>query len=331
MEHFFGKKVKGFYDFIKSSKLFLINDLPKIKLYLNLIKNNRIDLVHTHNNLTFCKPEMIAARLAGIPCISHQHSYTKYKYFDLLFKRLVNIFIYISNDIANHFISQGVPMEKGRLVFNGIDIKIFFGTVDVDRVRHDLGCNFDELLVGSIGRIDWWKGHEFFIEALAIASRTISNLKGFVVGSMTCQTPANIEYQDYLHELVKSKRLEDKIIFTGYQNNIPEIMGAMDVVVHASSEPEPFGLVVIEGMAAKKPVVATAAGGVLDIIENGVNGFLVPCKNSQEMARAIEQILSDKNKAMQVGLAARRCVEEMFTVNQQVSSVEKIYDFLLNE
>ncbi len=330
VECVFGKKAKACYFFIKSFKNFLHSDLPKINLYLNLIKKNRIDLVHTHHNLTLCKPEIIAARLAGIPCVSHQHSYIKHGYFELFFKRLVGIFIYISNDIANHFISQGFPEAKGRLVFNGIDIKKFSEAENLDRVRYDLGCKSDELLVGSVGRIGWWKGHEFFIEAMAIALKTIPNLKGTVVGSMTYPTQSNIEYQDFLHALVKSKGLEDKILFAGHQHNMPEIMAAMDVVVHASSEPEPFGLVVIEGMAAKKPVVATAAGGVLDIIENGVNGFLVPCKNSEEMAKTIVKIFSDTKKAAQIGCAARRRVKEMFTINQQVSAVEEIYDSLLS-
>jgi len=105
-------------------------------------------------------------------------------------------------------------------------------------------------------------------------------------------------------------------------------MSALDVVVHASSVPEPFGLVVIEGMAAAKPV-ATAAGGVLDIIEDGVNGLLVPCKDSKAMARAILQILSDRDKAEQMGLAARRRVTEKFTVQQQVTAVQKLYNSIL--
>ena len=106
-------------------------------------------------------------------------------------------------------------------------------------------------------------------------------------------------------------------------------MAALDVVVHASSQPEPFGLVVIEGMAAGKPVVATAAGGVLDIIQDGVNGLLVPCKDSKAMARAIIKILSDRDKAEQIGNAARQRIFEKFTVQHQVTSVQNLYDSIL--
>jgi type III pantothenate kinase len=83
-------------------------------------------------------------------------------------------------------------------------------------------------------------------------------------------------------------------------------------------------------MASGKPVVATAAGGVLDIIKDGVNGLLVPCKDSKAMARAILQILSDRDKAENMGLAARRCVTEKFTIKQQVTAVQKLYDSILS-
>jgi len=103
------------------------------------------------------------------------------------------------------------------------------------------------------------------------------------------------------------------------------------VVVLSSSAPEPFGRVVIEGMAAGKPVVATAAGGVLDIIEDGVNGLLVPCKNSEALARAILGLLVDEDRARRIGQAARRRVEEKFAVQSQVDAIQAIYDALLGD
>ena len=128
---------------------------------------------------------------------------------------------------------------------------------------------------------------------------------------------------------MNSLGLKEKAIFTGLRNDVPRLMAALDVVVHASSQPEPFGLVVIEGMAAGKPVVATAAGGVLDIIEDGVNGLLVPCKDSKAMARAIIKILSDRDKAEQIGNAARQRIFEKFTVRHQVTAVQNLYDSIL--
>jgi glycosyltransferase involved in cell wall biosynthesis len=110
---------------------------------------------------------------------------------------------------------------------------------------------------------------------------------------------------------------------------VPRLMSALDVVVLSSSAPEPFGRVVIEGMAAGKPVVATAAGGVLDIIEDGLNGLLVPCKDSKAMAEAILQLLSDRGKAERMGLAARQRVAERFTVEHHVAKVQSVYESVM--
>ena len=132
-----------------------------------------------------------------------------------------------------------------------------------------------------------------------------------------------------LRSLVNTLGLEDTVIFAGARSDVPRLISALDVVVHASSTPEPFGLVIIEGMASGKPVVATGAGGVIDIIEDGVNGLLVPCKDSEAMGQAILQIISDPDRAKQMGLAARQRVTEKFTVQHQVKAVEKLYDDIL--
>ena len=137
---------------------------------------------------------------------------------------------------------------------------------------------------------------------------------------------SNIEYNNRVHSLVKSLNLENRIIFTGFRSDVPSLMRAMDVIVHASTTPEPFGLVIVEGMAAGKPVIATAAGGVLDIIEDGVNGLLVPIKDSGEMAKAILYLISNPGKAKEMGLAARRHVAQKFTIQHQITSMQNLYD-----
>ena len=184
--------------------------------------------------------------------------------------------------------------------------------------------------MGIIGRIDWWKGQNYFIEAMGQAVKTIPNLKGLIVGEIYNDPDGrNRQYLKKLRSLINFLNLNDKIIFTGFRSDIPRLISVLDVVVHASSEPEPFGLVVIEGMATGKPVIATAAGGVLDIIQNGVNGLLVPCKDSKAMAQAILKIISNPEWAEQIGIAARQRVAERFTLQYQVTAVQKLYDSIL--
>jgi glycosyltransferase involved in cell wall biosynthesis len=329
VQYHFGKKGLQLYTSLKAFRHFIQQQLPRVKLYVKAIRENEIDLVHTQHDLYRGKPEIVAAKIAGVPCISHRHGYSEYSGFDKIFTRFVNAFIYISSDVAKHHFGQGEPESKGVVIHNGIDVK-GFTQFDTAQIKNELSCKPGDRLVGIIGRIDWWKGQEFFIEAVAEVAKQIPEVKGLIIGGLkNIQVADRTEYYNKLQLLVKSLDIGENIIFTGFRNDVPQLITLLEVVVHASATPEPFGLVVIEGMAAGKPVVATSAGGVLDIIEDGVNGLLVPCKDSKAIARAILHLLSDRDKAVQMGQAARRRVIEKFTVRQQVTAVQNLYDSIL--
>lgn len=329
LETHFGKRVRRIYVALKSGCLFF-REVPRIKLFLRIIRENKIDLVHTHSDLRRGRPEIVAAKIAGVPCVSHHHGYADYTRFDTLFAEFVDANIYISNDVAEYHIKQGESRTKGKIIHNGINLSDYMQSCDTLQVRKELNCMPDQILVGLVARLDWWKGHEFFLEAMAEVATKNNNIKGLIIGGLAeLSYDRSIRYLDMLHVMVNSLGLEEKIIFTGHRSDVPCLLAALDVVVHASSTPEPFGLTIIEGMASGKPVVATAAGGVLDILQDGVNGLLVPCKDSKAMAGAILQILSDRDKAENMSLAARQCVTEKFTVKQQVTAVQKLYDSIL--
>ena len=330
-EHNFGSKGRNLYLSLKELFIFLRYDFPKIKIFARVIKRNRIDLVHTHNNLHKGKPEIIASWLVGVPCICHIHTFTELTYFDRLFSNMVSSFIYISESIAKFYLSKGKKQFEGKVIYNGVDIIKYAKTYNINKVRKKFGIKKREILVGLIGRIDWWKGHEYFIESIAIASREEKSIKGLIVGGLedNVSKKKNQEYLEKLKCKIKDLKLSDRISFTGHRNDIHKILYLLDVVVHASSNPEPFGLVIIEGMAAKKPVIATAAGGVLDIIEDKVNGILVPCKDSVAMAKAILRVVKNKEESRRISMAGYNRVIESFSVDRQIKSVEKIYKTIL--
>lgn len=334
-----GKRVEkhlgiGFYRFFSSLKdfqKFLIYDIPKIKLFMQIIRKCNIDLVHTHNNMQHGKPEIFASWLSRIPCISHYHQYTQLTFIDkMLCRRLIDSFVYISNDLANYHFSQGIPRTKVTIIHNGIDTQKFSFYHDKSIICKEFGCNTNDFLIGLIARIDWWKGQDYFIEAIGEVVKIFPHVKGLIIGGLAkAALHRNQEYLNNLHSKLKHLGLHDKFIFTGYINDIPRIIGSLDLVVHASSEPEPFGLTVIEGMAAGKPVIATAAGGILDIIEDGVNGLLVPCRNSKALAHAMLKLIRYKDIARNIGSQGRLHVRENFSVERQVSVVQKLYNDLL--
>jgi glycosyltransferase involved in cell wall biosynthesis len=328
----FGKKYCDVYLSIKYFIEFVFQDIPKIKVFLRIIRENKIDVIHSHRDLHSAKPEIIASQICGIPCVTHNHGYPRYTYFDRLFTRFVTSSIYISKDIAEKYIAQGESREKGIVINNGVDANRFMQTNTVSSVREEFNINSKEVLIGIIGRIDWWKGQDYFIEAIGKVTKTIPNIKAMIIGGLYNDARGrNRHYIKRLKSLVSTQKLDDKIIFTGFRHDIPRFIASLDLVIHASSEPEPFGLVIIEAMAAGKALIGTAAGGVLDIIEDGVNGVLVPCKDSASMAKAILKIIAEPQWARRMGGAARQCVKERFTVQRQVLAVQKLYDSILKQ
>lgn len=331
IESHFGKIACESYLSLRFALEFLLREVPRVKLFLRIIKENNIDLIHTHRDLHYGKSEIIAAQISGVPCITHNHAYPSYTFFDRLFSKFVASFIYISKDIAEQHIAQGEPPGKGIIIHNGVDISKFLQPYDVPLIYQQFNIRPKEIMIGIIGRIDWWKGQDYFIEAIGQVAKTIPNVKGLIIGEIY-NDPAgrNYQYMDRLRSLVRSLKLNDKIIFTGFRSDIPRLISSLDVVVHASSKPEPFGLVIIEAMAAGKPIIATAAGGVLDIVDDGVNGILVPCKDANFMAQAILKIISNQEYAKRMGLSARQRIIEKFTVQHQVTAVQQLYDSILD-
>ena len=331
LETRFSKGASQVYVSLKSFYEFLRNQAPKAMLFVRTIRENGIDLVHTHSDLNNAKSEIIASWMTGVPCVSHVHGYIELSHFDNFFSRFVDAFIYISTDLAEHNITQGKPQDKGVIIYNGVDLEKFAQPYDSDNVRAEFGCTSKNILVGIVGRIDWWKGHEYFLEAVAKVAKRVPGIKGMIIGSLEENVAIELNrlYLEKLHFMVKALGLKENIIFTGHREDVPRLLSALDVVIHASSEPEPFGLVVIEGMAAGKPVIATEAGGVLDIIENGISGLLVTIRDSEAMAQAILQVILNREQAEQMGLAARRRVAERFTVQHQMTTVQKLYDTIL--
>jgi glycosyltransferase involved in cell wall biosynthesis len=173
-----------------------------------------------------------------------------------------------------------------------------------------------------------WKGQEIFLRALARVAPQVSNLKALIVGD--ADPPTETTYRERLRALTEQLGLADIVRFTGFCSDISAVMASLDVLVHSSSSPEPFGIVVIEGMAAGKPVIATRAGGVLDIIEDGTNGLLVPIGDEHAMADAILNLAHHRDLAVRLGTRARECVATRFTAAQYAQAVQAIYQNLVH-
>jgi glycosyltransferase involved in cell wall biosynthesis len=316
------------YRAAKESYLLGRRDWPLARRIARLIKAEAIDLVHHNNSLRSSRASILAAWLAGVPQLCHVRMLHDFSAVERFLARRVDSFIYISKAVEQHYRQQGLPAGQGQVIYNPINFEVF------ERANHsaefwaEFGLSGRDLLVTNVGRLDSWKGHDYFLEAMAEVIQAQPRAKALIVGEADAQ-PRNQAYYRRLQQLVTELKLSDHVIFTGFRPDVPRIMAASNIVVHSASEPEPFGRVVVEAMAAGRSVVATAAGGVLDIIEDQVTGLLVPPKNATRMAQAIRQLLQNRDQARMIGQRAQQQARERFSVNRHVTAVQRVYQKIL--
>ena len=245
----------------------------------------------------------------------------------LIADRRAACLIAISDAVARPYREIMRRPEKVVTVHNGIDPEPF-ARADGTAVRRDLGLDDSQPLVVQIGQIARWKGQDVFVRAAAQVAREFPEARFAIVGRVVF--PQNeAAYEEHLHTLAAHLRVQDRLIFAGHRTDIPAVLGAADLLVHASVEPEPFGRVLIEAMAAGVPVAAAAAGGVPEIVVDGETGRLVPPGDPEALARAIGALLASADSRRAQGEAGRRRVAAEFTEDRMIAGVVRCYETVL--
>ena len=300
--------------------------LPEAVRYWQIGRKHKVRLVHLNNIMGSQLAGILAAKMLGVPCIGHLRDFEEVDWVTRLYARLIDVHIAISTAIKVNLLRLAVPEEKIFVVHDAIDLQVFDDTVSTDQLRQEFSLNDAEKLFGIFGRIVGWKGIVEFIHAASLVIQSIPGSKAFIVGDCS---DGDSGYLKIVHERIAEYGLEEKIILTGFRTDVPALMQLMDVVVHASIKPEPFGMVLIEAMAMKKPVVATRMGGPLDIVLDERTGFLVAPGDTVAMADAIKRLLVDKALAFDMGRNGQHRVRDMFSKERYARQVEDIYARLL--
>ncbi len=194
-------------------------------------------------------------------------------------------------------------------------------------LREELCIPTGVSVVTMVGRLQPGKGQHVFLEAAAMVLRQQSNAHFLVVGSALLSQDS--DYPATLTAMVAHDGIARNVTFTGQRGDITRILAMTDVVVHASTEGESFGQVIVEGMAQCKAVVASAAGGPLEIIDDGRDGLLTPPGDAAALAEAILTLLDDPARRARLGEAAKLTVECRFTVQRMTDDFARVYDDVL--
>jgi L-malate glycosyltransferase len=221
--------------------------------------------------------------------------------------------IAVSQAVAESLRRNGViESSKITVVHNGIDTNRF--------VRSD-GVPGGDFLVGTVGHLAPIKGHDVFVRAAALISARRQGVHFVIIGE---DKSPQMEYRKFLESLIAELGLSGKVAMPGWQDDIPAVLSSLTLFVSAARS-EPFGLSIVEAMAAGLPVVAAASEGALEIIEDGVSGKLVPIGDPESLAQAMNDLLDDPLERSRLGRNAQFAAQQRYSLARMASDTERVY------
>lgn len=325
-----------------------INEFPiqsffSLEAFLQLIRltkylrKNRIDIVHAYNfySIIFSIP---AAKLAGVPVviasIRDQGVYlTKsQKWMQRAVCLLADRILVNSESIKQWLLDQGYQQSKITLIKNGIDLSssesLGITTSKKSNIRKELEIKDNAPLVVMIARLNKHKGVADFIEAAALVNREHPQARFLLIGKPSKDSVSadkgSISDQQQWFALRRQLKLEKVVFFCGYRSDVAQILSQAAVSV-LPSHSEGISNTLLESMAAGVPIVSTRVGGASELVEEGVDGILVPAHCPQQLAGGISRILNSIELAQRLSLAARQKVTDNFSLHSMVENTKKVY------
>ncbi len=298
-----------------------------------LLKQQGIEIVHLHNprDIWLLSPAMWGlgrVKLFASSPMLFTRTRKKDPLHRLLYGRLekmINLSLPVQKQMQKNL---PLPPEKHLVIPNPVDLEKFNPEkYDRNHFRDKWGVQPDEILVGLVGRLDPGKGHREMILALGEIAKKCPRVKLVVVGRETAGEHTG--YATELKSLARESGLEDRIIWAGFTEEIPQVLKSVDIFVMPSYQ-EAFGLVLIEAMAMRLPVVATNAGGAPEILDYGKCGILIPPRQTAPLAEAVITLIKNPGLKNKLARAGRERVEKVYALDVVLDQLEDLYYGSLN-
>lgn len=291
----------------------------------SIVRSGRFDVVHMHTShahMLGCMacamnpdPVCIVSRRVDFPVKKHALSLSRMKY-----RFRVDHYIAISRAVRDVLIEGGVDPNRISIVHSGVEVR------REDRPAPDIRAEFRlppaVRIIGTVGALVDHKGYRYLIEAAPAIMQNAPEAKLVLVGDGELRTD--------LESLASQCGVENAIIFSGYRPDAHALLGQFDIFA-APSHMEGLNTSILDAMMLGRPVVATTAGGIPEIIEDGKTGLLVPPGNPRALAAAIVDLLRDPEKAERLALAGHKKAVEEFTAERMVEGTIAVYERLLKE
>ena len=295
-----------------------------------LISRRSVDAVHS--NTTAVVSGALAARLRRRPHVWQVLEIIiqprwMWRSLAWLVPRLSRIVVAASGPTLEHLVAgDRRNADRGRVIHHAIDTGPFLGAAGSGCVfRQELGVAPGQVLVGVVGRVSAWKGQDEFIRAAERVHRTRPDARFVVVGGTGYGEEGLLEG---LREQAATAGLAEVLRFTGERDDIPAVMDALDVFVLPSTRPDPFPGVVLEAMAAARPVIAYAHGGPVEAVQDGLTGILVKPGDPSALADAVIGLVDDRGLREVIGAAGRARVEDRFSREEFRRAWAEVYEDL---
>jgi glycosyltransferase involved in cell wall biosynthesis len=297
------------------------------------IKRERIQVIHGTEKPRDAFYGVLLGKLTGAKSVIHMHV----RYADWLSPtvrwalRNADAVVGVSAFVSKTVIEAGIPAERVHTVVNALDTydSTWEPRSDAAEVRAEFGIAPDAVLTGVCSRLFRWKGQKELIEAVSRLLPKVPHVHLMIVGEDDSRAnPGGGSYCEELKAQVAQLGMTDKVTFTGFRRDIPRLMNAFDIYAMPSFE-EPLGMVYLEAMALGKPVVAYNSGGVPEVVENNVTGFLTEPYDIDTLAHSLLTLVSNPVRRKQMGAAARERVLRESTPEQMCSRMELVYRAVL--
>lgn len=322
---------------------FLIGFLPNIIAVYRIIKNEGVELVHINSSVLIASG--MASRLAGVKVVWHIREIIPDTPIGRLQKRVIEFIasdiIAISKEVEKQFDSW-----KTTLIYNGIDPKEFKPNSEKEVIRKKYGLE-EETICTFIGQLNARKGTFIFLRAAKLLIESGYSVRFFVIGgplssssnsSLTAKARTVVKYllgraknrREELESFARDQGISEKVIFTGFRSDIPNFVSMSDAIVAPHWVPEPFGRVLIEAGALRKPVISCNISPTPEIITDGKTGLLVEPNNPEALAEAMKYVINNPTEAHKMGENGYQNVVNNFHIAVTHYKITELYERALN-
>lgn len=306
----------------------LVNLVPSFLQTAAVMLRFRPDLVHVNNEPLCNRAAVLAAKLLRVPVVAHVRGDQRGSLMMHSFFRLPDYFIAVSRWVSESIGRIGVPEDRRTYVYDGIELDRLDPDTDGSVFRRQHGLPEQAFVVGLVGLLIPWKGQRLFLEAVAHLVDAMPGAAFAIIGG----TPEEYRFfEDELRRTAARPPLSGRVVFTGHVSDMASVYKGLDVVVSASTSPEPLGTMIIEAMTMARPIVAPDHGGAIEMIEDGRTGLLFRARDAASLAERIRRLHADRSLAVRLGAGARARALESFAIREHVRRVQDVYGQLLGD